>query len=96
MNLDFVATIFCSVLASSGLWALISKLLEKKSKSSKLLVGLAHDRIVYLGEKYIERGSITKEEYENLVDYLYKPYKELGGNGTAERVIQQINKLPWV
>jgi hypothetical protein len=47
-----------------------------------------------LGGEYIERGWISRDEYENLHDYLYKPYKELGGNGSAERVMQEVNKLP--
>lgn len=50
----------------------------------QLLVGLAHDRIVYLGMKYIERGYITRDEYENLNDYLYVPYAAAGGNGSAD------------
>lgn len=40
-----------------------------------MLKGLGHDRICYLGECYIQRGYITKDEYENLHDYLYLPYK---------------------
>ena len=55
---------------------------------------VAHDRIIYLGMSYIERGWITQDEYENLHDYLYKPYEEMGGNGSAKKVMQEINKLP--
>lgn len=29
-----------------------------------MLIGLAHDRIVYLGMSYIDRGWITQDEYE--------------------------------
>lgn len=43
-----------------------------------MLKGLGHDRICYLGECYIQRGYITKDEYENLRDYLYLPYKKIG------------------
>lgn len=88
-----VATIICAVLASSGFWALLQKLSDKKDLKSKVLIGLAHDRIIYLGMSYIKRGYITKDEYENLHDYLYLPYKEMGGNGSAERVMQEVNKL---
>jgi hypothetical protein len=59
-----------------------------------MLIGLGHDRIMFLGMKYIERGFITQDEYENLYDYLYKPYKKLGGNGSAERVMKEVDKLP--
>ena len=64
-----------------------------KTAESKMLMGLAHDRIVELGMKYIERGTITRDEYENLYDYLYLPYKELGGNGSAERVMEVVKQL---
>lgn len=91
---ETIVTIFVSVLASSGLWAVVSKLLDRKDVKSRVLIGLGHDRIIYLGLKYIERGYITRDEYENLNDYLYKPYKDLGGNGSAERIMQEVNKLP--
>lgn len=92
--LELVITIICSVLASSGLWAYISKKTEQKDLKTEMLIGLGHDRIVHLGMVYIERGWITQDEYENLNDYLYKPYKKLGGNGSAEKVMQDVSKLP--
>ena len=58
-----------------------------------MLLGLGHDRICKLAQDYIDRGEITRDEYENLVDYLFIPYKLLGGNGTAETMINEINKL---
>lgn len=90
----FIVTIIGNILASTGLWTILSKMLEKKSVESKMLLGLAHDRIIFIGMKYIERGWITKDEYENLHDYLYVPYKKMGGNGSAERVMLEVNKLP--
>lgn len=56
-------------------------------------VGLAHDRIIYLGMAYIERGYITQDEYENLYEYLYKPYEKLGGNGSAKRIMTEVDQL---
>ena len=91
--LQTLVTIVCAVLASSGFWAWLQKKDDKKSLQSQMLIGLAHDRIVYLGMSYIERGWITKDEYENLRDYLYEPYKALGGNGSAKRVMEGVNKL---
>lgn len=89
-----VITIVCSVIASSGFWAVLQKKLDRKDVTREMLLGLAHDRIVYLGLCYIERGDwITQDEYENLNDYLYKPYIKMEGNGTAKRVMEGINKL---
>lgn len=91
---QMLVTIICSVLASSGFWAYFQKRSDKKDDESRLLVGLAHDRILFLGSKYLERGDITEDEYENLYDYLYIPYKKLGGNGSAERVMTEVMRLP--
>ena len=83
-----------AVLTSSGLWALVSKRADKNNAERKMLVGLAHDRIVHLGMAYVERGYITQDEYENLRVYLYEPYEKMGGNGSARRVMLEVDKLP--
>ena len=75
---------------------LISRADKKSSKrtaESDMLMGLGHDRIVFLGSVYIKRGYITKDEYENLHEYLFKPYLELGGNGTAQKIMKEVEKL---
>lgn len=87
-------TIVASVAASSGFWAYLQSRLDSKDVKTVMLIGLAHDRIIYLGMHYIERGWITKDEYENLYEYLYQPYEKLGGNGSATRIMNEVNKLP--
>ena len=89
-----ILTIFAAVLASSGFWAWLQQRSEHKDVRTRMLVGLGHDRIMYLGMKYIERGYITHDEYENLYEYLYKPYAEIGGNGSAKRIMGEVDKLP--
>lgn len=91
-----VVTVICAVLASSGFWAFLSKRSEKNDASKKMILGLGHDRIVSLGMSYIERGDITQSEYENLHKYLYEPYKQMGGNGSADRVMREVEKLKIV
>ena len=86
-------TVVCAVIASSGFWTYIQKRSEKKDVKTQMLVGLAHDRILFLGMNYVERGYITRDEYENLYEYLYRPYEKMGGNGSAKRVMQEVNKL---
>lgn len=85
---------FTAVMASSGFWAWLMKRSEKKDIRTQVLIGLAHDRIVYLGMKYVDRGYITRDEYENLYEYLYKPYEKMGGNGSAKRVMNEVERLP--
>lgn len=83
-----------AVLTSSGLWAVIARRADKGDAQRKMLVGLAHDRIVHLGMVYVDRGYITQDEYENLNDYLYTPYEKMGGNGSAKRVMEEVRRLP--
>ena len=91
--IEIMVTVICSVLASSGLWTYILQRREKTDLKTQMLIGLGHDRIMYLGMSYIQRGWITKDEYENLNDYLYKPYELMGGNGSAKRVMEEVRKL---
>lgn len=92
--LQMAITIVCSVLASSGFWAYLMNKRDKKDAKTKMILGLGHDRIVTLAMNYIERGWITQDEYEDLNKYLYLPYRDMGGNGTAERLMIEIKKLP--
>ena len=92
--MQLTAAVLGSALASSGLWALVGRREDKDDAERKMLVGLAHDRIVHLGMAYVERGYITQDEYENLRVYLYEPYEKMGGNGSARRVMLEVDKLP--
>lgn len=92
--IQMFVTIICSVIASSGLWAYVTKHADHKDARTELLIGIAHDRIVFLGMSYVNRGYITHDEYENLHTYLYEPYKKAGGNGSAERVMKEVDQLP--
>ena len=92
--IQIIMTILCSVLASSGLWAYIQHRMDAKDARTQMLIGLGHERIIYLGMRYIERGWLTQDEYENLYQYLYQPYEKLGGNGTAKKIMDEVKKLP--
>lgn len=92
--LELVVTIVAAVVASSGFWFYLNKHADSKDAFKRLLLGLANDRIVFLCLKYIERGEITQNEHETLYNYLYEPYKELRGNGSAEKLMGEVNKLP--
>lgn len=89
-----VLTIIGSVAASTGFWAFMQRRVDCNTATHSMLLGLGHDRIMFLGMLYIERGYITRDEYENLHDYLYVPYKKMGGNGSALRVMEEVGKLP--
>lgn len=91
---SIVIPLLTSLIACSGLWGIINKQLDKKTSETQILRGLAHERIVETGMKYINRGWITKDEYDDLCIYLYKPYSKLGGNGLAEKIMKDVSNLP--
>lgn len=92
--LQILITACVAIFASSGFWAYIMQKKIKNDASDEMLRGLGHDRIMELGQTYIDRGYVTKDEYENLNDYLFKPYQKLNGNGTAEKIMKEVDKLP--
>lgn len=83
-----------SILASSGFWAFLQRRSVVNDAHTRLLLGLAYDKIAHLGMSYIQRGWISKDEYEDFRKYLYEPYKEFGGNGVAERIMDGVKNLP--
>jgi hypothetical protein len=83
-----------SVVASSGFWAYVMRKTDHKSATTQLMMGLAYIELMTLGTNYIQRGSITRDEYEDYRKYFYDPYKELGGNGVAERIMTAVENLP--
>lgn len=89
-----MVTIVGCVIASSGFWTFLQSRSTKKDVKTEVLIGLAHDRIVYLGLTYIARGWVTQDEYENLNDYLYVPYVKIGGNGSAKHIMAEVDRLP--
>lgn len=92
--LNIILPVLISLIASSGFWLFLEKRTQRSGLQTDLLVGLAHDRIVYLGMNYIKRGWIYHDEYENLITFLFTPYEKLGGNGSVLRVMEEVNKLP--
>lgn len=92
--LQTVVTALAAVAASSGFWAFVNRRRSNSSLTRQLLIGLAHDRIVCLSLKYIRRGWISQDEHENLSVFLYNPYQQMGGNGSAQRLMEEVNSLP--
>ena len=96
LDISDIINIVIAVVASTGFWTFIQALVatrrQKKSAAGNAMLALLHDRLYYLMQEYISKGSITADEYENIT-YLYVPYKKLGGNGTCERLLKEVEKL---
>lgn len=89
-----VFTVVASVGSSAGFWTYMEKRGSKQSATTRLLRGLAHQKVIALGARYIERGWLTMDEYDDFVHYIYEPYSAVGGNGLAERVYNEVRSLP--
>ena len=97
---QIIITIITAVFASGGFWAFLTSRMqahddqrEDRETMKAALLGLLHDSLVAECEKYIDRGSITVKEFEELTRYKWKPYKKLGGNGTAEALMESVKDL---
>lgn len=94
------AQIIIACLASGGLFSFLQFIIttiinrkEKPNNETSLLLALAHDKIIFLCKQAIERGYITQDEYDNILQ-LYNPYKEAGGNHLAKKYFSEVEKLP--
>lgn len=92
-----IITIIVAVIASTGFWTVVNGAIERRhrktSNVTKAILALLHDRIYELAKEYIATGSISDSEHKNLT-MLYEPYKAMGGNGTAEKLMHEVDKLP--
>lgn len=97
MTANIVIPIFCAIFSSVGFWTFVNNIYqdqrEKKSAERKALLGLLHEKLVEKVAEYQARQAITQQEYSDLHKYIYDPYKELGGNGTGEKLIKEVDKL---
>lgn len=80
---------------SGGFWVYLRSRYQKRDAQIALLMGLTHDKIVQLGLQYIEKGWVNKDEYDDLFKYFWEPYCALGGDGSAERIVQLVKLLPF-
>ena len=94
MHIDIIVTLVVAVLGSTGFWTWIQNRSKKKSAESRLLMGLAYSEIINRAQFCISRGWIEVDEYNELDRYLYRPYAEMGGNGTAQKLMTEVRNLP--
>lgn len=91
---EIIITIVVAVFGSTGLWTFIQNRLDAKSSHKQLLLGIAYLQIIEACEIYIDKGWIDINEYEEIYKFLYVPYTEMGGNGTAKALMEKVKKLP--
>ncbi len=93
-----VLTIVVAIFSCTGFWTgffsfILSKL-GKKDAKNQMILGLGHERLLEKCKKHLADGYISADDYEDLDKYLYQPYKKMGGNGTVEKLMDDVRKLP--
>lgn len=87
-----VLTAVTTGLAGYLVW-LAQKTYTNKSASARALKALLRAEIRERHHHYVERGWITTHELDEFID-MYNAYKELGGNGTVEKMNNAVTNLP--
>ena len=67
--------------------------MDRRSAERAALLGLLHEKLVAQCEVYLDKGYISEGQYRDLDEYIYQPYKNLGGNGTGEEYMKRVQAL---
>ncbi len=71
--------------------------IKQEHKEQKLLreavLAILHDRLYSLARYYLSQGWMTIQDLDNL-EYIYKAYHALGGNGTGSDLFTRCKALP--
>ena len=71
----------------------IDQIKKTNELQSQLLIGLGHDKIVWLGKQFLKQGYIDSANYASLKN-IFEPYAASGGNGEAHKIFSLVEKLP--
>ena len=89
------------ILAARNIWYPVgsSKLAStaERARTNAINAGvlaLLHDRLYQACTFYLKRKYCTLEDRDNL-EYMFRPYKALGGNGTGEDLYNRCLALPY-
>lgn len=94
MRIDIIITLAVAVFGSTGFWSWMAGRSKRKTAEARLIMGLAYSEIIRRSEDYISRGYVEATEFDELDRYLFRPYTEMGGNGTAEKLMNEVRELP--
>lgn len=90
---EFTNPLITTVLSGPGIWAWAKTRTQRNDSEDKLLLQVAKNQLVSQGREYLKRGYITMDEYEEY-ESEYQVYSNLGGNGLARRIFEQVDELP--
>lgn len=92
----WIQELFALIIAIlTWLWRVLLRRKKENDEMKEGMMALLHDRIYQACSFFLARGWCSMEDRSNL-EYLYKPYKALGGNGTGESLYKKCMDLPLV
>lgn len=92
---EFTNPLVTTVLSGPGIWAWAKTRSQRNDAEDTLLLQVAKNQLVAQGREYLKRGYITMDEYAEY-EAEYKVYFDLGGNGLARRIFEQVDDLPMM
>lgn len=92
---EFTNPLITTVLSGPGIWAWAKTRTQRNESEDTLLLQVAKNQLVAQGREYLKRGYITMDEYEEY-ESEYQVYSDLGGNGLARRIFEQVDELPMM
>ena len=94
MNDIILAIIGSGVLSTiiSGAFAIWKSRKEREDGITAGVRMLLYDRVKFLGKKYLEKGQVTAEELEDLVE-MHRIYHSMGGNGFLDSIMDSVKHL---
>lgn len=91
--LEVLITNLPAILGSSVVTLIIKTLIDHFSKGRKVDQFQLLGEIDRLGDKYIAKGSIPKDQLKRFCE-TYDLYHNLGGNGYADAIYKKVVALP--
>ena len=99
MQID-ATTVICAILGSTVFTTAFTKLLDliiEKCRKDSPQKRASRLTLLYVikegGKAYVAEGSICETDYRAFEE-TYKTYKDLGGDGYADKIHEEVNKLP--
>lgn len=92
LEVAFGLLVFC---VSAGFRFIVQKLKERKTEQDSIkdgVLALLHDRLYQGCTYFIKQEEISTAEMKN-IEYLYRGYHALGGNGTGTELYERVKEL---
>lgn len=98
---DMIATLTAAVFGSGGFWTWLATKQSKKrrrvepeqiDRMTSYLIASGQDRIIWLGERYLDAGHISLRDW-SMYKQMYIAYHNMGGDSLATDVYEEVERL---